>query len=185
VSCEVNGPKPNPVRVERSPDTTRRAWCLGCARQRNEPAMRQIASGVPCYWRCWRALPCQLQPSLRLDRSSSIRSSIAPWPSVCAAERVSIEPPWPRSASRTYPVQPALAVRPPTMTWLLASLPGAATRTAALIALLFGALSALQEKPFGPSTCRSPGHGCACRGRAVRRVTFRMTSICTNNGACC
>lgn len=46
---------------------------------------------------------------------------------------------------RTYPVQPALAVRPPTMTWLLALLPSTATRTAALIALLFGALIALRQ----------------------------------------
>ena len=46
---------------------------------------------------------------------------------------------------RQYPVQPALAVRPPTMTWLLALLPSTATRTAALIALLFGALIAMRQ----------------------------------------
>ena len=44
-----------------------------------------------------------------------------------------------------YPVQPALAVRPPTLTYALALLPGTATRTAALIALLFGALIALRQ----------------------------------------
>ena len=44
-----------------------------------------------------------------------------------------------------YPVQPALAVRPPTLTYALALLPGTATRTAALIALLFGALMALRQ----------------------------------------
>lgn len=46
---------------------------------------------------------------------------------------------------RQYPVQPALAVRPPTMTYGLALLPTTATRTAALIALLFGALIALRQ----------------------------------------
>jgi hypothetical protein len=46
---------------------------------------------------------------------------------------------------RQYPVQPALAVRPPTMTYGLALLPSTAARTAALIALLFGALIALRQ----------------------------------------
>ena len=46
---------------------------------------------------------------------------------------------------RQYPVQPALAVRPPTMSYGLALLPSTATRTAALIALLFGALIALRQ----------------------------------------
>ena len=46
---------------------------------------------------------------------------------------------------RQYPVQPALAVRPPTMTYMLALLPSTATRTAALIMLLFGALIALRQ----------------------------------------
>jgi len=46
---------------------------------------------------------------------------------------------------RSYPVKPALAVRPPTLAYALALLPSTATRTAALIALLFAALIALRQ----------------------------------------
>ena len=44
-----------------------------------------------------------------------------------------------------YPVRPALAVRPPTLAYALALLPSTATRTAALIAILFAALMALRQ----------------------------------------
>ncbi len=107
--------------------------------------MRQIA-----FWRalllallaCF-ALPAAAKPAARpvqLDQelyrtvAERVRSGEGFYQATMAAQR-----------ERTYPVQPALAVRPPTMTWLLALLPSTATRTAALIALLFGALSALRK----------------------------------------
>ena len=105
------------------------------------------------------AKPVQLDQELYRTVVERVRAGEGFYPAAMAAQR-----------ERTYPVQPALAVRPPTMTWLLALLPSTATRTAALIALLFGALIALQAKPCGPPTSRSAGHGCAGRGGAVRRV---------------
>ena len=47
--------------------------------------------------------------------------------------------------ARSYPVKPALAVRPPTLAYALALLPSTQARTGALILLLFGALIALRR----------------------------------------
>ena len=80
------------------------------------------------------AKPVQLDQELYRTVVERVRAGEGFYPATMAAQR-----------ERTYPVQPALAVRPPTMTWLLALLPSTATRTAALIALLFGALIALRQ----------------------------------------
>lgn len=80
------------------------------------------------------AKPVQLDQELYLAVVERVRTGESFYPATMAAQR-----------ERSYPVQPALAVRPPTMTWLLALLPSTATRTAALIALLFGALIAMRQ----------------------------------------
>jgi hypothetical protein len=80
------------------------------------------------------AKPVQLDQELYRTVIERVRAGEGFYPATMAAQR-----------ERVYPVQPALAVRPPTMTWLLALLPGTATRTAALFALLFGALIALRQ----------------------------------------
>lgn len=78
--------------------------------------------------------PVQLDQELYRTVIERVRSGENFYPATMAAQR-----------ERSYPVQPALAVRPPTMTYLLALLPSTATRTAALLALLFGALIALRQ----------------------------------------
>ncbi|KUR72135.1 hypothetical protein AQZ52_02180 [Novosphingobium fuchskuhlense] len=78
--------------------------------------------------------PIQLDQELYRTVVERVRSGENFYPATMDAQR-----------ERSYPVQPALAVRPPTMTYLLALLPSTATRTAALIALLFGALIAMRQ----------------------------------------
>lgn len=78
--------------------------------------------------------PIQLDQELYRTVVERIRAGENFYPATMAAQR-----------ERSYPVQPALAVRPPTMTWWLALFPNTGTRTAALIALLFGALIALRQ----------------------------------------
>lgn len=80
------------------------------------------------------AKPVQLDQDLYRTVVERVRGGEGFYPATMAAQR-----------ERSYPVQPALAVRPPTMTWLLALLPSTLARTAALIALLFGALIALRQ----------------------------------------
>lgn len=80
------------------------------------------------------AKPVQLDQELYRTVVERVRGGENFYPATMAAQR-----------ERSYPVQPALAVRPPTMTYLLALLPSTATRTAALIALLFGTLIALRQ----------------------------------------
>ncbi|GEN99559.1 hypothetical protein NSE01_13920 [Novosphingobium sediminis] len=80
------------------------------------------------------AKPVQLDQELYRTVVERVRGGENFYPATMAAQR-----------ERTYPVQPALAVRPPTMTYWLALFPGTATRTAALILLLFGALIALRQ----------------------------------------
>lgn len=80
------------------------------------------------------AKPVQLDQELYRTVVERVRAGENFYPATMAAQR-----------ERDYPVQPALAVRPPTMTYMLALLPSTATRTAALIALLFGALIALRQ----------------------------------------
>lgn len=80
------------------------------------------------------AKPVQLDQELYRTVVERVRAGETFYPATMDAQRV-----------RSYPVQPALAVRPPTMTWWLALFPGTATRTAALIGLLFGALIALRQ----------------------------------------
>lgn len=80
------------------------------------------------------AKPVQLDQELYRTVIERVRGGENFYPATMAAQR-----------ERSYPVQPALAVRPPTMAYLLALLPSTATRTAALIALLFGALIALRQ----------------------------------------
>lgn len=78
--------------------------------------------------------PVQLDQELYRTVVERVREGENFYPATIGAQR-----------ERQYPVQPALAVRPPTMTYGLALLPSTATRTAALIALLFGALIALRQ----------------------------------------
>ncbi|MEI6643384.1 MAG: hypothetical protein WCL10_15220 [Novosphingobium sp.] len=78
--------------------------------------------------------PVQLDQELYRTVIERVRGGENFYPATMAAQR-----------ERVYPVQPALAVRPPTMTYWLALLPSTATRTAALIVLLFGALIALRQ----------------------------------------
>ncbi|KPF87885.1 hypothetical protein [Novosphingobium sp. AAP93] len=78
--------------------------------------------------------PIQLDQELYRTVVERVRAGENFYPATMAAQR-----------ERSYPVQPALAVRPPTMTWWLALFPNTGTRTAALIALLFGALIALRQ----------------------------------------
>lgn len=78
--------------------------------------------------------PVQLDQELYRAVVERVREGENFYPATMAAQR-----------ERQYPVQPALAVRPPTMSYGLALLPSTATRTAALIALLFGALVALRQ----------------------------------------
>lgn len=78
--------------------------------------------------------PVQLDQELYRTVVERVREGENFYPATMAAQR-----------ERQYPVQPALAVRPPTMSYGLALLPSSATRTAALIALLFGALIALRQ----------------------------------------
>lgn len=78
--------------------------------------------------------PIQLDQELYRTVVERVRGGETFYPATMAAQR-----------ARQYPVQPALAVRPPTMTYGLALLPSTATRTAALIALLFGALIAMRQ----------------------------------------
>lgn len=78
--------------------------------------------------------PVQLDQELYRTVVERVRAGENFYPATMAAQR-----------ERTYPVQPALAVRPPTMTWWLALFPNTGTRTAALIALQFGALIALRQ----------------------------------------
>ncbi|MBX9663361.1 hypothetical protein [Novosphingobium sp.] len=80
------------------------------------------------------AKPVQLDQELYRTVVERVRGGENFYPATMDAQR-----------ERSYPVQPALAVRPPTMTWLLALLPSTTTRTTALIALLFGALIALRQ----------------------------------------
>lgn len=80
------------------------------------------------------AKPVQLDQELYRTVVERVRGGENFYPATMAAQR-----------QRSYPVQPALAVRPPTMTYVLAQLPSTAARTAALIALLFGALIALRQ----------------------------------------
>ena len=80
------------------------------------------------------AKPVQLDQELYRTVVERVRGGEAFYPATMAAQR-----------ERQYPVQPALAVRPPTMTYMLALLPNTAARTAALIMLLFGALIALRQ----------------------------------------
>ncbi len=80
------------------------------------------------------AQPVQLDQELYRTVVERVREGENFYPAAIDAQR-----------ERTYPVQPALAVRPPTMTYGLALLPSTATRTAALFALLFGALIALRQ----------------------------------------
>ncbi len=78
--------------------------------------------------------PVQLDQELYRTVVERVRGGENFYPATMAAQR-----------ERSYPVQPALAVRPPTMTYMLALLPSTVTRTAAMIALLFGALIALRQ----------------------------------------
>jgi hypothetical protein len=78
--------------------------------------------------------PVQLDQELYRTAVERVRAGENFYPATMDAQR-----------ERSYPVQPALAVRLPTMTYMLALLPSTATRTAALIALLFGALIALRQ----------------------------------------
>ncbi len=80
------------------------------------------------------AKPVQLDQELYRTVVERVRGGEDFYPATMEAQR-----------QRSYPVQPALAVRPPTMTYWLALLPSTATRTAALIALLFGALIAMRQ----------------------------------------
>ena len=80
------------------------------------------------------AKPVQLDQELYRTVVERVRAGENFYPATVAAQR-----------ERSYPVQPTLAVRPPTMTWWLALFPNTRTRTAALIALLFGALIALRQ----------------------------------------
>lgn len=80
------------------------------------------------------AKPVQLDQELYRTVVERVRSGENFYPATMDVQR-----------ERSYPVQPTLAVRPPTMTYMLALLPSTATRTAALIALLFGALIALRQ----------------------------------------
>ncbi|OYU36348.1 hypothetical protein [Novosphingobium sp. PASSN1] len=90
--------------------------------------------------------PVQLDQELYRTVVERVREGETFYPATMAAQR-----------ARQYPVQPALAVRPPTMTWLLALLPSTATRTAALIALLFGALIALRQSLADRPTAEALG----------------------------
>jgi hypothetical protein len=76
----------------------------------------------------------QLDQELYRTVVERVRAGEGFYPATIAAQR-----------ERDYPVRPALAVRPPTLAYGLALLPSSATRTAALIALLFGALIALRQ----------------------------------------
>lgn len=76
----------------------------------------------------------QLDQELYRTVVERVRGGEGFYPATVAAQR-----------ERAYPVRPALAVRPPTLAWALALLPGTATRTAALFALLFAALIALRQ----------------------------------------
>lgn len=80
------------------------------------------------------AKPVQLDQELYRTVVERVRDGENFYPATMAAQR-----------ERSYPVQPALAVRPPTMTYFLALLPGTMARTAALFVLLFGALIALRQ----------------------------------------
>lgn len=80
------------------------------------------------------AKPVQLDQELYRTVVERVRAGEGFYPATVAAQR-----------ARAYPVRPALAVRPPTLAVALALLPNTATRTAALIALLFGALIALRQ----------------------------------------
>jgi len=88
------------------------------------------------------ALPAQAEPAKPVQRDQElyrtvierVRAGEGFYPATIAAQR-----------ERSYPVKPALAVRPPTLAYAMASLPSTATRTAALIALLFAALIALRQ----------------------------------------
>ena len=88
------------------------------------------------------ALPAQAAPAKPVQHDQElyrtvidrVRAGEGFYPATIAAQR-----------ERSYPVQPALAVRPPTLTYALALLPSTAARTAALIALLFGAMIALRQ----------------------------------------
>ena len=90
-------------------------------------AAMPLAAKVP-------AKPVQLDQELYRTVVERVRGGENFYSATMAAQR-----------ERQYPVQPALAVRPPTMTYMLALLPSTATRTAALIMLLFGALIALRQ----------------------------------------
>lgn len=78
--------------------------------------------------------PVQLDQELYRTVVERVRAGEGFYPATIAAQR-----------ERVYPVRPALAVRPPTLAYVLALLPGTATRTAALIAMLFAALIALRQ----------------------------------------
>ncbi|MFM9935810.1 MAG: hypothetical protein ACKVOL_06385, partial [Novosphingobium sp.] len=78
--------------------------------------------------------PVQLDQELYRTVVERVRAGEGFYPATIAAQR-----------ERVYPVQPALAVRPPTLAYALALLPSTATRTAALFALLFAALIALRQ----------------------------------------
>lgn len=80
------------------------------------------------------AMPVQLDQELYRTVVERVRAGEGFYPATIAAQR-----------ERDYPVRPALAVRPPTLAYGLALLPSSAARTAALIALLFGALVALRQ----------------------------------------
>jgi hypothetical protein len=80
------------------------------------------------------AKPVQLDQELYRTVVERVRGGENFYPATMAAQR-----------ERSYPVQPALAVRPPTMTYMLALLPSTMARTGALITLLFGALIALRQ----------------------------------------
>lgn len=81
-----------------------------------------------------QAKPVQHDQELYRTVIERVRAGEGFYPATIAAQR-----------ERSYPVRPALAVRPPTLAYALALLPSTATRTAALIALLFGALMALRQ----------------------------------------
>lgn len=89
---------------------------------------------VPAFAAKAPARPVQLDQELYRTVIERVRHGENFYPATMAAQR-----------ERSYPVQPALAVRPPTMTYMLALLPGTMARTAALIALLFGTLVALRQ----------------------------------------
>jgi hypothetical protein len=78
--------------------------------------------------------PVQHDQELYRTVVERVRDGSGFYPATIAAQR-----------ERSYPVRPALAVRPPTLAYALSLLPGTATRTAALVALLFGALIALRQ----------------------------------------